>query len=55
MKMIKKIKREARDKYRNISEEEKNKKREYWKNRYHNMSKEKKQRLKEYQKKNLWD
>ena len=50
MKMIKKIKREARDKYRNISEEEKNKKREYWKNRYHNMSKEKKQRLKEYQK-----
>ena len=42
--------RQARDKYRNLSEEEKNKKREYGKNRYHNMSEEKKQRLKEYQK-----
>ena len=41
---------QARDKYRNLSEEEKNKKREYGKNRYHNMSEEKKQRLKEYQK-----
>ena len=30
---------QARDKYRNLSEEEKNKKREYGKNRYHNMSK----------------
>ena len=40
----------ARDKYRNLSEEEKNKKREYGKNRYRNMSEEKKQRLKEYQK-----
>ena len=39
-----------RDKYRNLSEEEKNKKREYGKNRYHNMSEEKKKRLKEYQK-----
>ena len=29
---------QARDKYRNLSEEEKNKKREYGKNRYHNMS-----------------
>ena len=44
MKMIKK------DKYRNLSEEDKNKKREYGKNRYHNMSEEKKQKLKEYQK-----
>ena len=40
----------ARDKYRNISEEEKNKKIEYGKNRYHNISEEKKQKLKEYQK-----
>ena len=44
MKTIKNIKRA------NLSEEEKNKKREYGKNRYHNMSEEKKQRLKEYQK-----
>ena len=39
----------ARDKYRNLSEEEKNK-REHGKNRYQNMSEEKKQRLKEYRK-----
>ena len=39
-----------RDKYRNLSEGEKIKKREYGKNRYHNMSEEKKIRLKEYQK-----
>ena len=44
------LKGQARDKYINLSEEAKNKKREYGKNRYHNMSKEKKQRLKEYQK-----
>ena len=44
------LKKQARDKYRNLSEEEKNKKREYGKNRYHNMSEEKKQKLKEYQK-----
>ena len=31
----------ARDKYRSLCEEEKNKKREYRKNRYHNMSEEK--------------
>ena len=36
---------QARDKYINLPEEEKNKKREYGKNRYHNMSEEKKQRL----------
>ena len=44
------LRRQARDKYRNLSEEEKNKKREYGKNRYCNMSEKKKQRLKEYQK-----
>ena len=40
---------QARDKYRNLSEEEKNK-RGYGKNRYRNMPEEKQQRLKEYQK-----
>ena len=44
------IKEKARDKYRELSEEEKNIKREYGRNRYHNMFEEKKQRLKEYQK-----
>ena len=49
--MRKKILREqVRDKYRNLSEENKNKKREYGRNRYYNMSEEKKQRVKEYQK-----
>ena len=43
------LREQTRDKYRNLSEEEKNK-REYGKNRYRNMSQEKKQRLKEYQK-----
>ena len=41
---------QARDKYRNLSEEEKNKEREWRKNRYCNMSEEEKKRLKEYQK-----
>ena len=41
---------QARDKYRNLSEEEKNEKREYGKNRYCNMAEGKKQRLKEYKK-----
>ena len=51
MKMIKKrLKQQGRDKYRNLSDEGKNKKREYGRNRYHNLSEEKKQRLKEYQK-----
>ena len=51
MKTIKKMLREqAKDKYRNLSEEDKNNKREYGRNRYHNMPEEKKQRLKEYQK-----
>ena len=45
------LREQAKDKYKNLSEEVKNKKREYGKkNRYHSMSKEKKQRLKEYQK-----
>ena len=51
MKAIKKrLREQARDNYRNSSEEDKNKKREYARNRYHNMSEEKKQWLKEYQK-----
>ena len=42
--MIKeRLKEQARDKYRNLSEEEKNKKRDYGRNRYRNMSEEKKQ------------
>ena len=41
---------QAKDRYRNLSEEEKNKKREYGKSKYRNMSEEKKQKLKEYQK-----
>ena len=41
----------ARDKYRDLSDEEERIKREYRRNRYHNMSKEKKQKLKEYRKK----
>ena len=47
-----KLREQARDKYRNLSEEQKNKK--IWKNmeknRCHNMFEDKKQRLKEYQK-----
>ena len=44
------LREKTRDKYRNLSGEEKKEEREYGKNRYHNMSEEKKQRLKEYQK-----
>ena len=40
---------QARDKYRNLSEEEKNKKRKNGKSRYRNMSEEKKEKLKKYQ------
>ena len=40
----------AKDKYRNLSTEDKNKKKEYGKSRYRNMPEEKKQRLKENQK-----
>ena len=39
----------ARDKYINLSEEQKNKKKEYERNRYHKMYEKKKQKLKEYQ------
>ena len=44
------MRQQAKDKYRNLSEEEKNKKRECEKNRSHRMSEEKKQKLKKYQK-----
>ena len=44
------LREQARDKYGNLSEEEKNKKKEYGKNRYCSMSEKKKQSLKEYQK-----
>ena len=44
------LRKQARDKYRNLSKEEKNKKREYGTNRRCNMSEEEKKRLKEYQK-----
>ena len=44
------LREKAKNKYRELSEEEKNIKREYGRNRYHNISEEKKQRLKEYQK-----
>ena len=40
----------ARDKYRNLSEEKINKKGKYGRNRYNNISEKKKQKLKEYQK-----
>ena len=46
------LREQVRDKYRNLFEEEKNKKKRIQKkNRYFNMSEEKKKRLKEYQKK----
>ena len=45
------LREQARDKNRNLSEEEKSKKRGYGKkNRYLNMSEDKKKRLKKYQK-----
>ena len=44
------VRKQARDKYKNLSEEEKNEKRKYGKTRYHNMSEEKKQKLKQFQK-----
>ena len=44
------LREKTKDKYRSLSEEEKNEKQKYGWNRYHNMSEEKKQRLKEYQK-----
>ena len=51
MKTIKKgLIEQARDKYRNLSKEDKNKKREYGRNRYHNMSEKKKERLNDIKK-----
>ena len=43
------LRQNAKNKYRELSEDEKHIKGEYGRNRYHNMSEEKKQRLKEYQ------
>ena len=40
----------ATNKYRSLSEDEKDIKKQYQKTRYHNMSDEEKQRLKDYQK-----
>ena len=48
--MFEEDKNKVKDKYKNLSEEDKNKKGEYGKNSYRNMSEEKKQKLKEYQK-----
>ena len=42
------LRKQARDKYKTLSEEEKNKKREHGKDRYHNISEEKKDKLKKY-------
>ena len=46
----KRLREKARDKYRNLFQEDKNKKREHGRNRYHNIFEVKKQRLKQYQK-----
>ena len=55
MKMIKeRLREQARDKYRNLSEEKKNKKREHGKNRYVNISEEKKKKTKRISKKLSW-
>ena len=43
----------ARDKYRNLSEEEKNRKREHGRNRYHSMSEKKETKTKRISKKLL--
>ena len=50
MKKKKRLRDQARNKYRNLAEDKKSKKREYGRKKYHNMSKEEKQKLKEYQK-----
>ena len=41
---------QAKNKYRSLSEDDKDIKKQYQKDRYHNMSDEEKQRLKDYQK-----
>ena len=54
------LKERAKNKYRELSEEDENIKREYGRNRYHPMSEKEKQKIKEYQKnyckanKKLW-
>ena len=47
------MKKKAKNKYRELSEEEENIKREYGRNRYHNMSEEKKAKTKGISKKLL--
>ena len=44
------LREQARNKYEELSNEEKDIKREYGRNRYQNMSEENKQRVKQYQK-----
>ena len=44
------LRKEAKSKYRSLSEDEKDINKQYQKDRYHNMSNEEKQRLKDYQK-----
>ena len=44
----------ARNKYRELSVEEKNIKSEYGRNKYHNMSEEKNETFKEYKKRSSW-
>ena len=46
----KRLREQARDKYRSLSEEAKNRKRKYGEKKYHNIPEKKKQKLKEYQK-----
>ena len=46
---IEELREKRQNKYRKLSEEEKDIKREYGRNRYNNTSEEDKQRLKEYQ------
>ena len=46
----KELRESAKNKYRELPENEKDVKRQYQRDRYHNMTFEKKQRLKEYQK-----
>ena len=50
------IKKKARERCQDLSEEEKNKKRQYGRERYKNLPKDEKQRLVEYRKKHyqLW-
>ena len=48
--MYKKRVKQAKNKYRKSSEEDKNIKRKYGKNKYYNMFEDKKQKLKKYQK-----